>query len=84
VEIRLLRAGLSFIGNEFAVEDLSTGEIECITVDSVIAAGNPVARTDQYGRLAVSGIGVTLVGDCLAPRSALEAVYEGHEVGRAL
>ena len=84
VEIRLLRAGLSFIGNKFAVEDLSTGEIECITVDSVVAAGNPAARTDQYGRLAVSRIGVTLVGDCLAPRSALEAVYEGHEVGRAL
>ena len=84
VEIRLLRAGLSFIGNKFATEDLSTGEIEHITVDAVIAAGNPVARTDQYERVAVSEIGVTLVGDCLAPRSALEAVYEGHEVGRAL
>ena len=84
MEIRLLRAGLSFIGNKFATEDLSTGEIEHITVDAVIAAGNPVARTDQYERVAVSEIGVTLVGDCLAPRSALEAVYEGHEVGRAL
>tara|TARA_Y100001949_G_scaffold120285_1_gene102268 strand:+ start:127 stop:1692 length:1566 start_codon:yes stop_codon:yes gene_type:complete len=84
VGIRVLRAGLSFIGNEFTVEDLSTGKTECITVDAVIAAGNPAARTDQYERLAVSGTGVTLVGDCLAPRSALEAVYEGHEVGRAL
>ncbi len=84
VEIRVLRAGLSFIGNEFTVEDLSTGKTECITVDAVIAAGNPAARTDQYERLAVSGTGVTLVGDCLAPRSALEAVYDGHEVGRAL
>jgi|TARA_Y100000780_G_scaffold194503_1_gene183786 hypothetical protein len=84
VGIRVLRAGLSFIGNEFTVEDLSTGKTECITVDAVIAAGNPAARTDQYERIAVSGIGVTLVGDCLAPRSALEAVYDGHEVGRAL
>ena len=27
---------------------------------------------------------IHLVGDCASPRSAIEAVFEGHEIGRAL
>jgi hypothetical protein len=27
---------------------------------------------------------VPAIGDCLAPRTALEAVYQGHEAARAI
>lgn len=52
--------------------------------DSVVAAGHGVARTRLAGELAEAGIQVVSVGDCLAPRTALEAVFEGHEVAREI
>lgn len=84
VAIRPLRAARSFDGSQFVVEDVTTGSVEHIPADLVIAAGNPTANTDLYAHLAGSGAAVTLVGDAVAPRTALEAVYEGHEVGRAI
>ena len=84
VAIRPLRAARSFDGANFIVEDLSTGSLEHISADLVIAAGNPTANTELFAHLTRSGTTVTLVGDAVAPRTALEAVYEGHEVGRAI
>jgi hypothetical protein len=68
----------------FVVEDLTTGSLESIPADVVIAAGNPTANSELFAQLNEKGTTVTLVGDAVAPRTALEAVYEGHEVGRAI
>jgi hypothetical protein len=84
VAIRPLRSARSFDGREFIVEDLSTGSREHLPADVVIAAGNPTANAELFAQLAGSSTTVTLVGDAVAPRTALEAVYEGHEVARGI
>lgn len=52
--------------------------------DSVVATGHGIARTQLGKDLAEAGIRAISVGDCVAPRTALEAVYEGHQVARAI
>jgi 2,4-dienoyl-CoA reductase-like NADH-dependent reductase (Old Yellow Enzyme family) len=91
VAIRPLRSGRSFVDGVFTVEDLSTGELESLEVDAVVAAGNPMADdvlADKMAALGPSPVGgaptVTVIGDGLAPRTALEAVYEGHRIAREL
>jgi 2,4-dienoyl-CoA reductase-like NADH-dependent reductase (Old Yellow Enzyme family) len=84
VAIRMLRSARRFADGEFVVEDLSTGGLETIPTDAVIAATHPVAEVELYEKITAAGVDVTLVGDCHAPRSALEAVYEGHAVARRL
>ena len=84
VAIRPLRTARSFDGNTFIVEDIATGMVESIPAEMVIAAGNPTASAELFDPLSDSGRSVTVVGDALAPRTALEAVFEGHEVGRAI
>jgi hypothetical protein len=53
-------------------------------VDSVVAAAGSVADDDLYRRLRGRVADLWMVGDCVAPRTALEAIYEGHAAGRAL
>lgn len=84
VAIHLLRSAHSYDNGEFLVEDVSNGELHSLSVDAVIAAGNPTANCDLYNDLVGSGVEVTMIGDCVAPRTALEAVYEGHAVARGL
>ncbi len=84
VSIRPLREARSFDGTEFVVEDLTTGSRENIPANVVIAAGNPSANSELFAQLNERRTFVTLVGDAVAPRTALEAVFEGHEVGRAI
>ncbi|MDH3292713.1 MAG: FAD-dependent oxidoreductase, partial [Acidimicrobiia bacterium] len=52
VAIRPLRSARSFSDGIFTVEDLSTGGFERLEVDTVIAAGNPVADGDLAVALA--------------------------------
>jgi hypothetical protein len=49
----------------------------------VVAAGQEPATTLE-DELAPLGIEMHLAGDCLSPRSAEEAVYEGLMAGRAV
>jgi hypothetical protein len=68
-----------------AVEDVSTGEVERLAgFDSLIAVQRGIADDGLYAPLKAAGITPRLVGDCLAPRTALEAVFEGHELGLQL
>ena len=70
---------------QLLVEDVSTGEI-------TTRPGFDVLIVTQYNRAADSlaadlvarGLAPRLVGDCAAPRTALEAVFEGHAAGRAV
>lgn len=90
VRLALLRQLLGWDGQTLTLEDVSTGEVLLEKgFDSVVGA--------QYGRseqdlelglkaLAAQGQRVNwhLAGDCISPRTALEAVYEGHALARAL
>jgi len=67
------------------LEDLSTGALDRLDgVDSVVAAAGNVADDRLYRELRGRIADLRMVGDCVAPRTALEAIYEGHAAGRAL
>jgi hypothetical protein len=85
VRIATLRAVKGFDAGELVVEDASTGELERLKgFDSLVVAQYNAADHRLFMPLRALGLEVTAVGDCLAPRTALEAVYEGHAAARAL
>lgn len=62
-----------------------TGDpILCDAVDTVVVAAGNRAETRLEDELLALGIEMHLAGDCLTPRSAEEAVYEGLLAGRAV
>ncbi len=74
-----------FDNGVLSVLPLDTDAIETRSgFDSVVAAGHGSARSQLAQRLATRGVRARSVGDCVAPRTALEAVYEGHELARGL
>jgi len=85
VGIALMRRLLAFGNEGLRVEDTSTGDEELLKgFDSVIAVQYNRAADDLYPALRGHGLSVHLIGDALAPRTALEAVYEGHELAMSL
>ncbi len=84
VRIATLRKALSFDGAVLRVEDVSCGEIETHRAETVILAQYGAAEDALRAPLARAGVALSLAGDCLAPRTALEAVYEGHAAARAI
>lgn len=85
VRIAPLRAVKGFDGGVLTVEDTSTGELEQLPgFDKLVVAQYNAADDVLYGLLISAGLKVQAVGDCLAPRTALEAVYEGHAAARAI
>jgi hypothetical protein len=82
--IATLRSVKGFVEGVLTVEDVSTGELDRLPFDSLVVAQYNAAEDRLYGQLRAAGLDVTMVGDCLAPRTALEAVYEGHAAARAL
>lgn len=67
--------------------DLSMGEPgPTVRADSVIAPLHGAADDGLLGAIAAAtpSVRVLSAGDCQSPRTALEAVYEGHEAGRAV
>jgi len=72
-----------------ALKDVWSGELEDGGFfDAVIAPGAGSSRTALYDQIeetaAISMDNVVVVGDAISPRSALEAVFEGHRAGREL
>lgn len=53
-------------------------------VTDVVLVEPPEARDALASELVAAGRRVHVVGDAVAPRSLLEAMYEGHALGRAL
>jgi hypothetical protein len=66
------------------LEDVSCGELSEIEVDALVGCVPPRARHALEAPLVEAGVAPVLVGDCLAPRNALEAIFEGHRAARAL
>ena len=65
--------------------DVSTGGPDRLdSVDAVVAAAGSTADDELYRALRGRVADLRMIGDCVAPRTALEAIYEGHAAGRAL
>ncbi len=80
-----LRSARAVEGRTLLLEDLSTGDIDRLEdVDAIVAAAGGVADDHLYTELRGRVADLRMVGDCVAPRTALEAIYEGHAAGRAL
>ena len=60
---------------------LSNEPVICEDVDSLVLATGHRADTSLENALGQTGIDFHLVGDCLSPRSAEEAIYEGMMAG---
>ncbi len=85
VRIATLRRVQAWQNGVLSVEDVSTGEIEPLAgFDSLIAAQYGAADDTLVAPLKAAGVTPHAIGDCLAPRTALEAVFEGHELGLRL
>lgn len=85
VKVATLRKVLAYDGISLSVEDVSCGEVESLPGFSAVVMAQYNAAADELrAPLSRAGIELRLAGDCLSPRTALEAVYEGHEVARGL
>lgn len=90
---RLARLGVEFVPHTAAVavgadgvrvRDTLTDEESVEPADAVVAAVGNDANDGPLAELGSSGLEVVGVGDCLAPRTMVEAVREGRLAGRAL
>jgi hypothetical protein len=81
----LLRSLVGLKDGRLSLEDGSTGGLEELhEIDTVIAARLNAAWNPLEAELSAAGVPFRLVGDCLSPRTAVEAVYEGHAAGRLM
>ena len=84
IRVLALRAPHALEGLILLLEDFSTGQLEPLdAVESVVATGG-VADDHLYRELRGRVADLRMAGDCVAPRTALEAIYNGHAAGRAL
>jgi 2,4-dienoyl-CoA reductase-like NADH-dependent reductase (Old Yellow Enzyme family) len=85
IRIRTLRRPQALAGGTLVLEDVSCGEIERLTgIDTVVACTPPRAAHALEAPLIAMGVTPVLIGDCLAPRNAVEAVFEGHRLARTM
>ncbi len=71
-------------GDAAEVVDLRDGEITRIEADTLVVAAVPEAQTWLAEGLAGTGVEVRSVGDCVAPRLAVMAIYEGRKLAMSL
>lgn len=85
VRIALMRNVVGFRDGTLTLEDASTGETETVSgFDSLIGCQFNDVDNPFEAPLRAAGIAPVLVGDCLSPRTALHAIYEGHRAARAI
>ena len=85
IRIRTLRRPLGLNAGRLQLEDTSSGEHEVIEgIDHLVGVMAPRAHHPLEAGLAELGIDFSMAGDCVAPRNALEAIFEGHRNGRAV
>lgn len=80
VQVRPLRRPVRGEGGDLVITDTLTGREERIPgVSTLVHIGPPAARDALFEAITAArpALPARLVGDALAPRSALEAVYEG-------
>ena len=84
VALRPMRQPIAHADGVLRVVDVSTGETSSIAAHTVIGADYGTPLDGLAAELRKAGVAVRTVGDALAPRTALEAVFEGHEAARAI
>ncbi len=85
IRVLPLRAVRAVEHGGLRLEDLSTGESERLDdIDAIVAAAGGIAEDGLARELRGRVPELRLVGDCVAPRTALEAIFEGHAAGRAV
>ena len=61
--------------------DKSEERVDC---DTLILATPNVSETTLADELVARGVAAHTIGDCVAPRWAVHAIYEGRKLGREL
>lgn len=75
----------SWDGARLMVENVSSGEVETVTgQDAVVVAQHNCADQSLFKALRRLDVPVSQIGDNVAPRTALEAVYHGHVAVRQM
>jgi hypothetical protein len=70
----------SWDGTGATVRSTVTGREERIDADTLVIAETPVAETALADELRARGVAFEAIGDCVAPRRASLAIYEGREL----
>ena len=85
IAVRPLRTVRAVEGRVLVLEDVSTGDLERLEgIDTIVAAAGGVVEDGLSRELRGRVSALHMVGDCVAPRTALEAIFEGHAAGRAV
>ena len=66
------------------VRSTLTGATERLAADTLVIAETPVAETSLASELTAAGVAFHEIGDCVAPRRASLAFFEGRELARRL
>jgi len=83
VQVRPLRRIIRAEGSELVLADVITGTEERLSgVTDVVSAGEQIADSALADELQAMGIAAQVVGDAYAPRTALEAIFDGYRIGR--
>lgn len=83
IRIRPMRKPVSMGPGGLVLEDTSCGESDHLDgIEALIACTPPVVFNPLEQAVRDAGLSVSLIGDCMAPRNALEAIFEGHRAGR--
>ena len=76
------RATSRFEDGEVTLANIYTGEERVLTDVSLFTYATPRTPNDAlFEPLRAAGVDVHLIGDCFAPRFALNATQEGHKIG---
>ena len=75
---------LRWDGTAATVRSTLTGEVESVPGDMLVIAETPAAETSLAAELTDLGISFEAIGDCVAPRRASLAFYEGRELALRL
>jgi hypothetical protein len=84
VRIATLRRPVAWDGSGLSVRDESTGSVEVLDDVATLVMAAPDVAGDALGALRSDGVTVEAIGDCVAPRTALVAIYQGHELAMNL
>ncbi|MDH3660931.1 MAG: FAD-dependent oxidoreductase [Alphaproteobacteria bacterium] len=77
-------AALAIEESAVRIRNLLTSKERAIETDSVVLATSPSAETGLAADLEKAGLVTTAIGDCVAPRKASMAIYEGRRVALAV
>ena len=75
---------MAWHGASAEVLDLRDGATRRIAAEALVLATTNVSQTWLAEALAESGKEIHSIGDCVAPRLAVMAIYEGRELGMRL